>query len=974
MNSPDLVAQWIWCGGEERPRNFYLYVRKTFLLPHDILRATVRITADSRYQLFCNGALVARGPARCDRRWQCLDQWEITEQVRPGNNVLAVLVHHYGEWTFSYMLGRGGFLAEIAVELRDGSTLLWGSDPSWRVLPATAWEQSLPRMSIQLGFPEVYDARREPTRWNQPGYDDGQWVPATVLGRPGMEPWPRLVPRDIPAMKELPLSPLRVIETGEVGSTRTGHYVDLLRVIWSPSHGVAYLATFVWSREELRAAIHAGSQEALRLWINGQLLISNCVTRDPAPDQEIVSAQLHGGWNTVLAKIIQGEGQWHFYFRIEGEGSDHLVYAPSPVQDPTQSDQRSPWSIIGPFASDGVKEGFETLYPPEGEIDLSMTCRGREGKDVCWISAGVTIESALTAIVMSREPRFPGRGTAFQNVAGLITPGAPAIVHPGAEHGAYAVIDFGKEVTGHPVIELDGALGGEIIDLGYAEVLQSPEGTVLAPARGTGGLVNPDRAGVHYADRYICRPGKQQFQTFDKRAFRYLQVDVRNLHQPIPLGPISLVLSTYPVEARGSFTCSDDLLNRIWEIGAWTVQLNMEDAYTDCPWRERGQWWGDARVQALVNYYAFGDLKLIRRGLRQIAQSQTAEGWTMGVYPTDWSGAILPTFTLLWVISLLDYYMHSGDRELVRELFPAVERAIAAFARHHSEHGLLRNVPHWPFVDWAAVETSGESASLNALYHGALRAAADLADILGDRHQSTGYRGLADDIRSGMERHLWDPEKSCYRESWKEGGWSRNISEQANSWAIVFDVAGNHRASIIESLFDHHRATISTGTPYFSFYVLQAMARAGRHEEVLAYIRSHWKVMLDWGATAWWEVWEPKGSFCHGWSSGPTVVLQTEILGVTPGKPGWEEVFVAPHPGDLAWARGKVPTPHGTISVEWTTGFALLIETPVPAVVRLPSTSPEIITAPPEAERVESDDGQVVYRLRKGGLFHFRSR
>jgi alpha-L-rhamnosidase len=196
-------AQWIWCKGDARPKNFYLYVRKSFLTPGAITHATIRVTADSRYRLFVNGIPVARGPSRCDRRWQCLDQWDITPQIRPGTNVIAALVHHYGEWTFSYMLGRGGFFADMEVGLADGTVMHVVTDGSWRVQPARAWERNLPRMSIQLGYPEVFDARQAIDEWNDPAFDDGGWERATVLGPAGMEPWPQLVLRGLPAMKEI---------------------------------------------------------------------------------------------------------------------------------------------------------------------------------------------------------------------------------------------------------------------------------------------------------------------------------------------------------------------------------------------------------------------------------------------------------------------------------------------------------------------------------------------------------------------------------------------------------------------------------------------------------------------------------------------------------------------------------------------------------------------------------------------------
>jgi hypothetical protein len=830
-------------------------------------------------------------------------------------------------------------LAELSIDMEDGRTISLGTDEAWKVRPAVQWERNLPRMSIQLGFPEVYDANREVTGWTAPGFDDDAWEPATVIGHAGMDPWPRLVPREIPAMMKVPFGARAVIDSGLVGGVRLGHSVDLLRVVWSPSNAVAYLATFVWAPAPADAEIHAGSQDAIRLWLNTEEVISHLVARDPAPDQESARVRLNAGWNAILAKIVQGEGQWHFYFRFDGEGSEHLVYSSRRDIHPPETEIAGPWRMVAPFPAGNLEQGFLTEYGPEQDHELRHGYAGKDGRELVWISAGVTKESMLTSVVMGREPRYPRGGEGFENIGGLITPGRPATVSPYAGHGRYAVIDFGMEVTGYPVVEISGALGGEIIDMGYGEVLETPAGIAVPPATPSGAIVNPERAAVHNADRYICKPGDQRFQTFDKRAFRYLQLDVRNLQRPIAVGPVSLVFSSYPVDYQGSFECSDPLLNRIWEVGRWTAQLNMEDAYSDSPWRERGQWWGDVRVEAIVSYYTFGDPSLVRQGLRHIAQSQTPEGLTMGVYPTGWPDGILSTYTLLWVVSLRDYALHTGDLDLVRELLPAVERAMEYFVPFLSEHGLLRDVPHWLFVDWAPVETKGESTAVNALYHEALRAFAQMEDYLGDRGKRETYDLAAGRLREGMLGHLWDPGAGCFRDSVTAGRQSRAVSEQANCWAIVFGVAPpQSRCRILPSLLEEGRADVRIATPYFAFYLLQALARAGLHEHALSYIREKWGAMLDWGATTWWETWEPKASFCHGWSAGPTGFLPSDILGLKPARPGWEEILVEPHPAGLQWARGGVPTPGGKVSMEWTAAeeFTLVVDLPSRAHVRIP--------------------------------------
>ena len=73
-------------------------------------------------------------------------------------------------------------------------------------------------------------------------------------------------------------------------------------------------------------------------------------------------------------------------------------------------------------------------------------------------------------------------------------------------------------------------------------------------------------------------------------------------------------------------------------------------------------------------------------------------------------------------------------------------------------------------------------------------------------------------------------------------------------------------------------------------------------------------------------------SYSHGWSAGPTYILPAYVLGVRPLEPGFRRVLVEPNPTDLAWAEGRVPTPHGPVGVSWTRGEdAFRIEVEVPA-------------------------------------------
>ncbi len=126
---------------------------------------------------------------------------------------------------------------------------------------------------------------------------------------------------------------------------------------------------------------------------------------------------------------------------------------------------------------------------------------------------------------------------------------------------------------------------------------------------------------------------------------------------------------------------------------------------------------------------------------------------------------------------------------------------------------------------------------------------------------------------------------------------------------------------------------------------------AGEDGLALNFMREYWGEMLARGATTFWEHFNIEspanrppdrgGSLCHGWSAGPTYALPTYVLGITPAEPGFTVVAIAPQPGDLSWARGEMPTPHGNVSVEWTRGekeFRLCVTLPAGTTgeVRLP--------------------------------------
>ena len=729
-------AKWIWDSGPRTPRNAYVCFRKGFVLPSRAERAVVHVTADSRYLLYVNGKLVADGPARCAPTQQSYATVDIRAALRPGQNAIAALVHHYGEGTASYVPGAAGFLFQADIESA-GQTVHLQADGSWGVSTCKAWLRSAPRMNSQLAFAEVFDARREVVGWRAATFDDFDWTRATVVGPAvGTTPWTSLAPRTIPQLARRNTTPVRIVGVGQ--------------------------------------------------------------SRGAVPKAAVVAQAMAKEPHATL--------------------SDCLVDAP------------------------------DALLRHDG------TC-------------------------------------------------ATVVTAPGTS--AHVVLDFGREVSGVPRVAITVSKGGTL-DVGYAEML-------------TDGRVDPTRGGVLYADRLVMRPGAQTWEPTDTRAFRYLQLSFRDLPGPVQVDSVTLDLITYPVKQVGSFRSNDALLDKIWQTGAYTCRLCMQDAFIDCPWRERAQWWGDARVTMHVNAYAFGDRLLGARGLRQIAQSQQADGRILPLYPAGGKAApsVLPDYCAVWLLTLRDHWWLTGDDGPMRDTWQQVRKLLAWFHAKTNAHGLLDNVPEWVFIDNARVDKRGECAALNALYYGALRSAADMARHLGHVPTAKLYAKRADALRTAFNQRLWAPMSKCYADARTPKGLSTGRSVQANALAVVFGLAQGQRAEAAAAHVARLIQANPTGhaSPYFMHYVLEALFRSGHADVALDATRRAWKVMLDGGATTWWEHFHPRASWCHAWSSTPTYHLPAWVVGVRPLAPGFARVLVAPSLARLTYAAATVPTPQGTIAV-----------------------------------------------------------
>ena len=451
-----------------------------------------------------------------------------------------------------------------------------------------------------------------------------------------------------------------------------------------------------------------------------------------------------------------------------------------------------------------------------------------------------------------------------------------------------------------------------------------------------------------YASRYILRGDRvERFEGFEAVGFRYATIVARGGAQIQNAGATE---RRYPRTGDASFSCDNQRLNLIWQVGARTLELCSTDAFVDCPGREQRAWLGDSYVHALLTYVTNTDWRLVRRHLRICAHSRRGDGLLAMSAVGDFSisSTTIPDYSLHWVRALARYFEYSGDAESIRELAPTAFEVLAAFERYRARDGLIRRMPGWVFIDWAMMQKSEVVGALDALYAAALDDFARLCEhVLEDHRSAALMRSRAERTREAFQL-LWDASRGVYTDAADERGQLKRISQQTNAIAIVSGCAPRERWEIILNyILDETRLAITptisddrtpyirqrmnpadymkfdeetdvvAAQPFFCNILHDAVVRAGRRD-LIPELCLKWWPQIERGNTTFEEYWSgPIGeaSRCHAWSAIPTYNLTTHVLGVRPTEPGYHKAEIRPRFGSLKNLSGRVPTPHGIIDI-----------------------------------------------------------
>jgi len=395
--------------------------------------------------------------------------------------------------------------------------------------------------------------------------------------------------------------------------------------------------------------------------------------------------------------------------------------------------------------------------------------------------------------------------------------------------------------------------------------------------------------------------------------FRFVRIDLIDQDVDLPLRAARAIFRYRDVPYLGSFRCNDERLNKIWEVGAYTVHLNMQDYLWDGIKRDRLVWVGDMHPEVMTIHSVFGSHPVVRKSLDFARESTPLPGWMNGI----------SSYSLWWIIIHRDLYLHQGDLKYLKEQHAYLTGLIRQIVAKIDENG-KEELDGGRFLDWPTSEMPEViHAGLQSLTAIALEAGKELAEWLKDEP--------LEEECSGALRRL------------KRHQPSTSDNKQAAALLSLAGLIEPDRASAV--ILKNGASDFAT---FYGYYMLEALAKDNQYSKAMKIISDYWGAMIDLGATTFWENFNYgehqnatpidrlpdsstfdihadggaycyvglRASLCHGWASGPTSWLTAHVLGIRVVEPGSTVIQIRPNLGNLNYAEGSFPTPFGIVEVK----------------------------------------------------------
>jgi hypothetical protein len=502
-----------------------------------------------------------------------------------------------------------------------------------------------------------------------------------------------------------------------------------------------------------------------------------------------------------------------------------------------------------------------------------------------------------------------------------------------------AVYDLGKNFAGRPQITVRGPRGSSVRIL-PGELLDA-NGRVTQASQ----AASPDNPVVF--NYKLGGDGMERWTPqFTYTGFRYAEVTVSGKHALPAVEAFEGQSIHDAVSIDGSFSTSDDLLNRIHNLIDTAILNNTVSVLTDCPTREKLGWLEQTHLAGPSILYNYDLSLLYRKMARDMRDSQTTDGMVPAIAPEvvaflddsghntefrdspEWGSAI--------ILSPWNAYTFYGDEQILRDNYDAM----VAYAKYLQTRA-HDNIISYGLGDWYDIgpdapgksQLTGEGMTATAIYYQDLTDLARIATILEKPADAAQFSSLAAAVKASINAHFFHAEADNYDKG----------SQTANAMALALDiVTEDHRAGVLSKLIEDirgHQNHVTAGDIGFH-YVVRALTDSGRsdvlYDMLMRADSPSYGYQLSHGATALTEAWDanPSSSQDHFMLGHAEEWFYRGLAGIDFDLDREQSKRIWIHPqivGDIHFASASYKSVLGNIASHWRRdGDTLQLDVTIP--------------------------------------------
>lgn len=474
------------------------------------------------------------------------------------------------------------------------------------------------------------------------------------------------------------------------------------------------------------------------------------------------------------------------------------------------------------------------------------------------------------------------------------------------------VFTFAHNMSGYSHLKVGKSEAGTELQIFHGELMHE------------NGRVNMQNIREHYRpkedfefqrDVYITNGEPDEFSSqFNYKGFQY--VEIRS-NKPIRLNESSLTATFCHtgMKPMGSFSCSNEKMNTLWEMCNRSYLCNSMSIPTDCPHREKNGWTADAFMTVENGMNNFDCIRFYEKWMDDVADNIREDGRVSGIIPDDtwgyddWIGPVWDGAMFIIPGTMYDY---CADKRVIEKLWPHWLRYLKYLKTRENQDG----TPTYGIGDWLPYKTVTRSDfTTTCAYFLDYKFMARFARLLG--RDASFYEKKAEKIRNLINTKYMNPYEYTYA-----GG-----TQAAQAIALYLGIVPDGSEQFVADKLADMICKNDT-MPDFGMLgtktVLRVLTQYGYAD--LAYAMASqekepgWIAWVNKGYTTLPENWVNINSMNHQFFGDINSWMYNMLAGINPDpeNPGYKHILFTPHfVKGLDYAQAERETMYGKVASNW---------------------------------------------------------